>query len=233
VTEPAPRPLPFTVKPHPGERYTDYIRRLAQVNHLQPSLLRAYVNANANSAAAFRLDRLAAVSGRTPEALRRTLIALPSPKLPAPPGAQPSRFTRYYPRRKVPRTPEARLAQDLNAAAEELRYLDELALFDRIRADHQIVGMTIAKLARTYMLDPYYVRDIVHGRLPGLPGGKREPKPAPTFGPVKDLIRQLWRAGLPADRIWSELVDNHGAAISKNTVKIYLRDLRHGAVNGA
>jgi hypothetical protein len=40
----------------------------------------------------------------------------------------------------------------------------------------------------------------------------------------------MWRENLPADKIWSELVDNHGAAISKNTLKIYLRALRHGAV---
>jgi hypothetical protein len=215
VNEPPPAPLPFTVKPRPGEHYTDYIRRLAQANHLQPSLPRAYVNSDAHAAQAFRLDRLAAVSGRTSEALGCSLTGLPSPKLPPPPEAGPSRFARYYPRRKIPRTNEARLA-----------------LFDKIRDDYRIVGMTIPKLARNYMLDEYYMRGIVRGRLPRLPGGKRGAKPAPTLEPVKGLIHQMWRENLLADKIWSELVDNHGAAISKNTVKIYLRALRHSAIPG-
>jgi hypothetical protein len=70
----------------------------------------------------------------------------------------------------------------------------------------------------------------VRGRLPRLPGGRRGAKPAPTLEPVKALIHQMWRENLPADKIWSELVGRHGAAISKNTVKVCLRALRHGAI---
>lgn len=229
MNEPPPAPLPFTVKPRPGEHYTTYLHRLAQANHLRPSLLRAYVNAHAHAAEAFRLERLAALSGRTPQALRHTLTGVPALKSPPPPGAPPSRFKRYYPKRKIPRTPEDRLTRDLEQAAEEMRYLDQLALYDQIRADRQSAGMTITKLARLYMIGEGHVRAILRGLPPRPPGQARPPKPAPTLEPVKTLIHQMWREGLAADQIWSELVDRHGAAISKNTLKAYLRALRHEA----
>lgn len=69
-----PAPLPITVKPRPGEHYTSYIRRLAEANHLRPSLLRAYVNTDAYAAKGFRIDRLAALASRPPphpETVRR------------------------------------------------------------------------------------------------------------------------------------------------------------------
>ena len=47
MTSMLPGPLPITAKPRTGEHYTSYIRRLAQPNHLRPSLLRAYVNTDA------------------------------------------------------------------------------------------------------------------------------------------------------------------------------------------
>lgn len=164
-------------------------------------------------------------------ALQHALIGLPALK-PAPaPGAPPSRFKRYYPHRRIPRTPEARLDHDLKLAAEQVRHQDHLDLYARIRADRALfIGLTIPKLAHNHMLKEEHVRDILHGLEPRPPGRRRRPKPAPTLEPVKGLIHQMWRANLPADKIWSELVDNHGAAISKNTLKIYLRALRHGAV---
>lgn len=40
----------------------------------------------------------------------------------------------------------------------------------------------------------------------------------------------MWRDGMALDQIWSELLDKHEGAMSKNTLKIYIRALRHGAV---
>lgn len=228
ITETPPQ-LPVAVRPHTGEHYTAYLRRLAQANHLRPSVLRAYVNADAHAAQPLRLDRLAAISGRPAETLRRTLTGLPSLHPPAPPGSPPSRFKKSYPKRKLALTPEARCAQDLLLAAEEVRYLDELELFAAVRADAQTTGATTAKLAWNHFIGEELVREILRGREPRPPGLLRRYKPAPTLEPVKALIVQMWKQGMAADRIWSELVDNHQAAISKSTLKIYLRALRHGA----
>ena len=40
---PLPPPLPVRVRPAAGETAESYIRRLAQANHLRPSLLQVYV----------------------------------------------------------------------------------------------------------------------------------------------------------------------------------------------
>ena len=162
--------------------------------------------------------------------------AAPSPERgaplhpPAPPGSPPSRYKKFYPKRKLALTPEERCAEDLLLAAEEVRYLDELELFAAIRADAQIASATIAKLAWDHFVREDLVREILRGREPRPPGLLRRYKPAPTLEPVKVLIAEMWKRGMAADRIWSELVDNHRAAISKSTLKLYLRALRHGAI---
>lgn len=217
-----PPPLPIPVRPNPGERYTAYLHRLALANHLRPSVLRAYVNADAHAAHSFQLDRLTAISGRTPEALQRALTEMPSPHSPASPSSR-------YKKRKPAITPEARCAHDLLLAEDEVRYLDELDLYAAIRADAQIVGMTQPKLASIHFVAQDLVRDILHGRQPRPPGPVRRYKPAPTLEPVKTLIIDMWKQGISADRIWSDLVDNHQAAISKTTLKLYLRALRRAA----
>lgn len=217
-----PAPLPFTVKPRPGEHYTSYIRRLAQANHLRPSLLRAYVNTDAHSVRPLHLDRLAAVSGRPAQALRKALTGLPAPH-PA------TRFKKQYPKRKLATTPEERCTQDWQLAQDEVRYHDELALFAAIRADAQTVGMTVTKLARNHFVGSELVRYVLRGREPRPVSLARRDKPALVLGPVKGPIKQMWDQGMTCDQIWSEVVDKHHAAVSKTTVKLYLRALRHGA----
>jgi hypothetical protein len=66
--------------------------------------------------------------------------------------------------------------------------------------------------------------------MPAEGRGRRGYKPALTPEPVKELIHRMWRVVLSADRIWSELVDNHCAASSTNILTIHLRALRHGSV---
>lgn len=98
----------------------------------------------------------------------------------------------------MPLTAEGHLELDLQQAAEEMRYLDDLALYNRIRADHAIVGVTIPKLAHAYMLGEDPIAKILHGRLPRLSGsGRRRYKQVPTLEPVKDLIHQMWRQNCP------------------------------------
>jgi hypothetical protein len=91
MTGMVPGPLPITVKPRTGEHYTSYIRRLAQANHLRPSLLRAFVNADAYAAKGFRIDRLAALAARPVRALEHALTGLPTLR---PPTTTPPRSKR-------------------------------------------------------------------------------------------------------------------------------------------
>lgn len=73
---PLPPPLPVRVRPAAGETAESYIRRLAQANHLRPSLLQVYVRNPDVPAAAIRLRRLAAASGSTRTALAFALTGL-------------------------------------------------------------------------------------------------------------------------------------------------------------
>ena len=63
-------------RPAAGETIESYIRRLAQANHLRPSLLQVYVRDPDVPTRAIRLRRLAAVSGGTRTALAFALTGL-------------------------------------------------------------------------------------------------------------------------------------------------------------
>lgn len=68
-----PPRLPMDVRPRQGETVSNYLERLAAANHLKTSVLRGYLQGAMDSRWRPRLDRLAAVSGRSQEVLRRTL----------------------------------------------------------------------------------------------------------------------------------------------------------------
>jgi hypothetical protein len=92
-------------------------------------------------------------------------------------------------------------------------------------------GITRERLAEIYMISCEAVREILGGIAPRPPARRRTPRPYAAIGPVKDLIHQMWREGMPLDQIWTELLDKHEGTMSKTTLKIYLRALRHGAVH--
>jgi endogenous inhibitor of DNA gyrase (YacG/DUF329 family) len=71
-----PRPLPVRPRPRPGETTASYIQQLALANHLPVRYLRSYLSATPAPGGQPGLDRLAAVSGRAPAALQRTLTDL-------------------------------------------------------------------------------------------------------------------------------------------------------------
>jgi hypothetical protein len=80
------------------------------------------------------------------------------------------------------------------------------------------------------MLSHETVREILGGIAPRPPGRRRTPRPYAAIGPVKDLIQQMWHEGMTLDQIWTELLDKHEATMSKTTLKIYVRQLRYGAI---
>ena len=98
---PLPPPLPVRVRPAAGETTESYIRRLAQANHLRPSLLQVYVRNPDAPTGAIRPRRLAAVSGSTRTALAFALTGLtPATGLhhppPSPAESQTARKARLF-----------------------------------------------------------------------------------------------------------------------------------------
>lgn len=66
------RPLPIRPRPVTGESPSSYLRRLARANHLRPAYLRRYLRQQGNPDT-IRLDWLAVLAGRSPDALRLAL----------------------------------------------------------------------------------------------------------------------------------------------------------------
>jgi TniQ len=89
-------PLPIQVRPRPGETTDSYIRRLARANHLKPSYLHGFLAGPPIWFGKPRLERLAALSGRTSQVLRRTLSdAGPVPGQHKPgPSSKPKRIAK-------------------------------------------------------------------------------------------------------------------------------------------
>lgn len=204
-----PDPLPVTVRPRTGEPVTSYLFRLAEANHLRPSILRTIVNDPPDPNGAFRLDRLAALCGRDVSALRPALTGLAAPR--ARPGA-----VGFHEQRK---------------AAAEQRYLDRLARYEAIRADAQRIDITQAELCRLHNVAEDTVRNALAGAAPTPPGTRTRDKPAPTLDPVRNLIDQMHARGMSAKLIWTELVDTHHAEVSYPTVRKYLSTRRSGAAD--
>jgi predicted nucleic acid-binding Zn ribbon protein len=67
------RPLPIRPRLQPGDSTTIYIERLAHANHLKVDYLRQYLCAPPRHIGRPRLERLAAISGRPIDHLRRAL----------------------------------------------------------------------------------------------------------------------------------------------------------------
>jgi len=72
-------PLPIRARPRRGESIESYIRRLAQANHLKPSYLHRYLCGRYGGYTP-RLDRLAAVSGRSVTVLEHVFVDNTQPR---------------------------------------------------------------------------------------------------------------------------------------------------------
>lgn len=89
TTSQEPRPLaPLPIRPRPRRADTteSYARQLAHANHLRPSYLRTFLCDPPRRTGAIRPWRLAAISGRSIQALEHALADLTQG---SPPGRQP------------------------------------------------------------------------------------------------------------------------------------------------
>ncbi len=90
-------PLPIRPRPQRGETTESYARRLARANHMKPSYLRSVLCGPPQRLGAIRPPRLAAVSGRSLQALEHALADLApqaEPRQAAPQRRPPARRAR-------------------------------------------------------------------------------------------------------------------------------------------
>jgi hypothetical protein len=197
---PLPPPLPVRVRPAAGETAESYIRRLAQANHLRPSLLQVYVRNPDVPTGAIRLRRLAAVSGSTRTALALALaLALA--------GLTPAS------RRQLPPPSPAE-----SQAARKAR------LFGIIR-DDAARGMSIRQIASRHHIHRRMVRQAL-AEPAGPPPRKRGTRPAPAIGPIQDFLDKLADQPLTVWEIWTTVTDQHDSDASYAAVRDYIRSHR-------
>jgi len=189
-----PRPLPIRARPRPAESVESYIRRLAQANHLRPSLLHAYLRDPANPARSIRPERLAAASGRTLAALTHTLTGL---------GPRPA------PSIGPPQQTGARVAAARKAE-----------LFATIRRDADR-GLSIRALASRHHVHRRTIRQALNAPTPP-PRKQPTQRKAPVLDPIRQTIDALIGENLTAWQIWERLLDKHEADASYSTVRDYL-----------
>jgi hypothetical protein len=195
---PLPPPLPIRVRPAAGETAESYIRRLAQANHLRPSLLQVYVRNPDVPTGAIRLRRLAAVSGSNRTALAFALTGLA-------PASQ----------RQLPPPSPAE-----SQAARKAR------LFGIIRGD-AARGMSIRQIAGRHRIHRRMVRQALADPT-GPPPRKRGTRPAPAISPIQEVLDELASEPLTVWEIWTTVTDQHDSDASYAAIRDYLRSRRPG-----
>ena len=105
-----------------------------------------------------------------------------------------------------------------------------MELFEQIRRDRDREGLSIRALAERHSVHRRAVRQAL---VSPVPAAKRSPlgRPAPKLGAYRGLIDGWLEGDLvaprkqrhTAKRIWSRLVDEHGADVAETTVRDYVR----------
>lgn len=198
-TAPPVSVLPITVRPVAGERPETYLRRLAAANHLRPSYLRRFAAGPPDWEGRIQPARLAALSGRPVELLRRTLVGLGRP---APAAAQP-RPQRAHPDRS------ALYAAIRTVSTESRNY------------------MTQRELAATFHVAVTTVSKALHGAVP--PTSRKRPQSTvPVQRPFTHVTDALLSAhpNMQAIEIWERIIDTTDIKVSYSTVRRYVSATR-------
>ena len=200
---PLPPPLPVRVRPAAGETAESYIRRLAQANHLRPSLLQVYVRNPDVPTGAIRLRRLAAVSGSTLTALAFALTGL------------------------TPATKPHRLPPPSPAESQAAR---KARLFSVIR-DDAARGMSIREIAGRHRVHRRMVRQAL-AEPAGPPPRRRGTRPAPAINPIQNILDKLAGEPLTIWEIWTTVTDEHDSDASYAAIRDYIRSRRLAGQSG-
>jgi len=189
-------PLPVRPRPHRGETADSYLRRLAAANHLRLSYLRRYLATPTGSYGPINPGQLAALAGREQHAILRAFPEL-DPAVPRP-------GQRRYTRQEIERN---RAAKRAKYAA--IRRDDAAGLSGRtIERKHHVSRRTVAKALAS--AEPP-ARKKIHREPAALKGLHHH---------INAMIDADPAIGIAA--IWQQLADDHGAAVSYQTLRTYV-----------
>ncbi|SEE64623.1 hypothetical protein SAMN05216489_07573 [Streptomyces sp. 3213] len=189
--------LPVAIRPHLGEGTDSYVRRLAHANHLRPSALHGYLCGPPFWFGKPRLERLAAVSGRTPAILARTLTDTLVPR-----------------RRGNLRLSSVPMAPHI------------IRLYQQIREDAEGHGRSLRALCARHHTDHHTVRTALTAALPPARERPQNIAALPVLAPLAVLIHQRIDQGDSAREIWLFLMDETSVSVSYSTLRVFLHQHR-------
>src|SRR3954470_7999482 len=106
-------------------------------------------------------------------------------------------------------------------------------LFEQIRRDRDVEGLSIRALAVRHGVHRRAVRQALSSAVPP-PAKRRQGRPAPALGAYRAVI-DAWlvadreaprKQRHTAKRVWQRLCDEHGAEVAETTVRDYVRGRR-------
>ncbi|WP_194238762.1 TniQ family protein [Streptomyces spongiae] len=186
--------LPVNVRPRLGESTDSYVRRLARANHLKPSDLHCLLVGPPNWFGKPRIERLAAVSGRSETALQRALSDASSARGRAKP---------------TPRTLRIHAHKALKQGSRDMTL--------PIQYDALGGGTSVRQIAQRWNVPRWLVRRVLDSAV--FPDRQTPRNRYVMTGPVKEQINSMIVSGMGPKEIWTELMDVHDISVSMGSLQ--------------
>ncbi|MFD8887932.1 hypothetical protein ACFV0H_36410 [Streptomyces erythrochromogenes] len=191
--------LPVNVRPQLGETIDSYIRRLARANHLKPSYLYCFLCGPPFWQGKPKIERLAAVSGRSAKFLQNALSDATST------------------RDRVKPNPDA-----LRHHQHEALTRHGVGLAVLIQHDALDASMPIRAISEEWEVPRWLVRRVLTPSIFPQLSTRRRRNALDTE--IKKLVTDMITKGMGATEIWTELMDTHNVSMSLALLQIRIRD---------
>ncbi|MFF4364488.1 hypothetical protein [Streptomyces sp. NPDC001594] len=190
-------PLPVNVRPRLGETTIHYVQRLAHANHLKPSyLLWILIRPSPTRTLKPRLDRLAALSGRSADILKITLVDAAPPSFPAQPTASTLRLERV---------------------ASEMAHRRSFNIIGQIKQHARRNKGTLRQIADMWTMPHWLIRKVLS---PGFPN--RTPVGKQLLSEDQHAkLTACYEQGMTAAQAWHDLIDNQDTWITQSCVQAH------------
>jgi hypothetical protein len=200
-------PLPVRPRPRQGETADSYLRRLSAANHLRFSYLRLYLAVRRGSYDRVDPVRLAALSGREPDAILRAFPEL------VPAGPRPATGQRQQERARRDASREARRKKFAAIRRDTEDGFTQREIMARQRTGRRTIALALASAEPPK-------RKKIHREPAALNG---------LHAHIDAMISE--DPAIRTAAVWQRLADDHGATVAYPTLRAYVTSRRPAGQN--